>query len=877
MELQIAHIFGVDIFMTQTVLMVAEKPSIAETLAKALSKGKFSSRRGVSPAVQVHEFAGTFQGKPANIKITSCAGHVYSTDFPPQYQSWDNTDPITLFQAEVVKNEANPKTRLPAHFKSEGKGVSHLVLWLDCDREGENICFEVIRNVKPVMSQPSGIWRARFSSLVPNDLVKAYEKLGQPNENESKSVDARQEIDLKVGVAFTRFQTRFFQGKYGDLDSGLVSYGPCQTPTLWFCVKRHHEIQTFQPETFYYLDVALSSPNGVDTLYPDWSRGRLFDQRAVICIKELVCGTSDQLMAKVKDVSESEERRVRPQALDTVSMLKLASTTLGIGPQHCMHIAERLYLQGYITYPRTETSKYPGAFDLKGTLASQVGSPYWGKFAQELIQTGITKPRSDGKDVGDHPPITPVRGATESDFNDHDSWRLYEMVTCHFIASISPDCRFKKMKVLVEIGGENFTLSGRRLTDPGFLKVNRHTTGGMEDVDLPTLRVGDSLKVESVAVGSGKTSPPPYLSESDLLSLMEKNGIGTDASMATHVNNICERNYVTLTSPGRRLVPTRLGIVLVNGFSAIDPELVTPKIRSDIESQCNLIALGKAKCQDVIEHALNMFKLKFQYFVNHISNMDALFESSFTSLAMSGKPMSRCGKCRKFMNLIDKKPVRLFCRFCDEAYPLPAGGTVRLYKELTCPLDGFELVLISHPGSGGKTYPVCPLCYNDPPFENAGIGKAMNCHQCPHATCKHSMANLGVCACTQPGCTNGTLCLDPESKPKWRLDCNSCNFQIKLVKENSPPIHKISVAQEQCEDCSSFLLDVEYHKDANTEDGTEYHGCIVCDEKLNANVEGTFSRTARQYASKPRGKGKGRRRHVAAKKNVDPRMTFDGF
>lgn len=108
----------------------------------------------------------------------------------------------------------------------------------------------------------------------------AYRNLGYPNQNEALSVDARQEIDLKTGVAFTRFQTRYFQvrfleqlgtdsfdgilfqGKYGDLDSSLVSYGPCQTPTLWFCVRRHNDIQTFQPETYYTIDVKLEGRSG---------------------------------------------------------------------------------------------------------------------------------------------------------------------------------------------------------------------------------------------------------------------------------------------------------------------------------------------------------------------------------------------------------------------------------------------------------------------------------------------------------------------------------------------------------------------------------------------------------------------------------------
>jgi DNA topoisomerase-3 len=850
--------------MTQTILMVAEKPSIADTLAKALSRGKYSSRKGVSHAVQVHEFGGSFQGHPAFIKVTSVAGHVYTTDFPPQYQNWDRTEPATLFDAEVVKLEANPKTRLPAHLKAEGKGISHLVLWLDCDREGENICYEVIRNVKPMLSNANNIWRAKFSSLVPSDLIKAYEKLGWPNENEALSVDARQEIDLKLGVAFTRYQTRFFQGKYGDLDSSCISYGPCIIPTLWFCVRRHHEIQSFQPETFYALDVTMRTPSG-DVISPDWDRGRIFDQRVVHCFKEIITGDSGTApRGRVIEVFESMEKRTRPQALDTVCLLKQCSQLLGIGPQHAMHVAERLYLQGYITYPRTETNKYSSAFDLGSAIESHVNSPYWGRAASEAIN-GPLRPRSDGKDVGDHPPITPVRLAHESEF-DHDMWRVYELVSRHFIASISSDSKFKRIKAVIEVNDERFTLVGRRLVEPGFM--NALKSYSFEDVEIPIIRKGDELVLESISVTNGKTKPPPYLSESDLLSLMERHSIGTDSSMAVHINNICERNFVTLRDPGRRLVPTKLGIVLINGYTAIDPELVTPKVRADIESQCSLIAVGKANAQDVVSHVLSTFKSKFEYFQENIGTLDSLFESSFTSLAMTGKPTSRCGKCRKFMNLIDKKPVRLYCRHCDDAYNLPSGGTVRLYKELTCPLDGFELVLISHPGSAGKSYPVCPMCYNDPPFEGK---KVMNCHECPHATCKHSMASLGVCSCTQEGC-RGTLCLDPESKPKWKLDCNTCNFQLRLFRD-AHEVHKVTVSNEKCEDCNSSCLEIEYHKDKEGE--KEYEGCIVCDPVLNEGIEGVFSRNARNRAGRP-SKGKGRR-SFKKKQNVDPRMTFDQF
>merc|ERR1719230_1581409 len=125
----------------------------------------------------------------------------------------------------------------------------------------------------------------------------------------------------------------------------------------------------------------------------------------------------------------------------------------------------------------------------------------------------------------------------------------------------------------------------------------------MDDVMIPDFHNGEQVPVKSIGIGSHKTKPPPYLSESDLLSLMEKHGIGTDASMATHINNICERNYVTLAE-GRRLVPTKLGIALVHGYQTVDNELVVPKVRANMEKACTLVAEGKARIDLVTDHCL---------------------------------------------------------------------------------------------------------------------------------------------------------------------------------------------------------------------------------------------------------------------------------
>ncbi len=228
--------------------------------------------------------------------------------------------------------------------------------------------------------------RSHFSAITETDIKRAMNTLGKPNLNESLSVDARQELDLRIGCAFTRFQTRFFQGKYGDLDSNLVSYGPCQTPTLFLCVERLDKIKSHKPETFWYVEPELQDPKSGKAFTVKWSRVHLFDKEVVYIFYNELRAASQAVVTKV---SLQAKRKERPAALNTVELLRAASKGLGISPIHAMQIAERLYTQGYISYPRTETTQYPVNFDFKSVLVEQSRSPLWGNHIKDLLAGDI--------------------------------------------------------------------------------------------------------------------------------------------------------------------------------------------------------------------------------------------------------------------------------------------------------------------------------------------------------------------------------------------------------------------------------------------------------------------------------------------------------
>lgn len=209
-------------------------------------------------------------------------------------------------------------------------------------------------------------------------------------------------------------------------------------------------------------------------------------------------------------------------------------------------------------------------------------------------------------------------------------------------------------------------------------------------------------------------------------------------------------------------------------------------MRTAVEKQLNLIAQGRANFEAVLNHTVEIFKLKFCYFVSSIDGMDQLFEVSFSPLSASGKAHSRCGKCRRYLKFIQAKPARMHCSHCDETYNLPQNGNIKIYKELKCPLDDFELLIWST-GTKGKSFTFCPYCYNNPPFRwvkcndwrkeidlylcgFSGMIKGNGCNSCSHPTCPHGINANGVSSCTE--CEFGVLVLDPSSFPKWKLVCN---------------------------------------------------------------------------------------------------------
>uniref|UniRef100_A0A8C4EIG0 DNA topoisomerase n=1 Tax=Dicentrarchus labrax TaxID=13489 RepID=A0A8C4EIG0_DICLA len=558
-------------------------------------------REGMSKFNKIYEYEYHLFGQNVTVTMTSVSGHLLGMEFKAPFQKWHSCNPVLLFDAEVEKYCPDNMLQIKRTLEKEARQCQALVIWTDCDREGENIGFEIIdvcKTVKPNIQ----VFRAKFSEITPNSIRRACETLMEPDANISDAVDVRQELDLRIGASFTRFQTLRLQKIFpNSLANQLISYGSCQFPTLGFVVERFKAIQAFIPETFYKIKVLHEVEE--DTVEFSWKRNRLFNHTACLVLYQICM---ENPIATITSVTSKPKNKWRPLPLDTVELEKLVSRKLRINAKETMKIAEKLYTNGFISYPRTETNIFPESLPLSPLVEQQVLSPIWGTFAQRVLdQPGGPKPRQGKKSDQAHPPIHPTKYSNTLQGNEG---RVYEFIVRHFLACVSQDALGQETVVDIDIAQERFSTSGLMIIARNYLDVYPYDRWSTKLI--PVYEQGSQFQPSAIKMVDGQTSPPLLLSEADLISLMEKHGIGTDATHADHIETIKSRMYVGLTDD-QRFLPGELGMGLVEGYNSMGYEMSKPYLRAELEADLKLVSEGQKDKQTVLQHHLQKYKTVF--------------------------------------------------------------------------------------------------------------------------------------------------------------------------------------------------------------------------------------------------------------------------
>ncbi|KAL3488489.1 DNA topoisomerase [Aspergillus germanicus] len=615
------------------ILCVAEKPAIAKAVAIHLSGGQMQTHNITgNPYVKNYVFDFNFEGRwgDCSVTMTSVLGHLTNVDFPRQYAGWASCPPAELFEAPINITVDQDKTAIAENIKRQARYSRALFIWTDCDREGEHIGTE-IRNQAKEGNRQIVVKRAVFNNTERAHILHAAKTLEELDERQANAVAARIELDLRIGAAFTRLLTLQLQPLHETLEGKTLSYGSCQFPTLGFVVDRYLRVKRFKPETFWGIKVMHTRENiKVNFL---WSRVHLFDRATVIMMLER-CMMAKK--AKVTKVNQKPTSKWRPLPLTTVDLQMMGSRFLRMNGAAIMKTAEALYTKGFISYPRTETDQFDKAIDLKKLVEKQLPDRNWGQYAQGLLDGNFRTPRQGRNNDRAHPPIHPVCWVS-LDTLAADEKKVYEFVVRRFLACCSDDAKGQSTDVEIQYGDEEFHARGLIVLERNYLDVYVYDKWESTQ-QLPNYRMGEEFEPTVADIFDGKTTAPNHLTEPELIGLMDANGIGTDATMAEHIEKIKTRSYIVVTSRGtgrsavKVLIPTRLGIALILGYDDVfaglpnSPSLSKPFLRKQMELEMREVCAGTRLRRQLVQESLDTYRELFIHTQRRMNLMKSAFQ-----------------------------------------------------------------------------------------------------------------------------------------------------------------------------------------------------------------------------------------------------------
>ncbi|KAJ3370037.1 hypothetical protein HDU91_006698 [Kappamyces sp. JEL0680] len=338
----------------------------------------------------------------------------------------------------------------------------------------------------------------------------------------------------------------------------------------------------------------------------------------------------------------------------------MGSKNLKINSDEIMKIAEKLYNEGIISYPRTETDVFAPTFDVMSLIEKQTSDPNWGTYATGLLNGKFKQPRKGSHNDEAHPPIHPVRSATNLVGNEK---KLYDFITRRFLACCSMEARGQGTQISLTLGGEGFSASGLVVLERNYLDVypfdqwNGNKVGAFVQ--------GETVDPSALELKQGSTTKPNYLTEAELIGLMDKSGIGTDATIHEHIKTIQTREYVN--KEGEYFVPTVLGMSLVMGYDqmSIDISLSRPELRALMELNMKNICNGTMSKEQVIREVSEMYKETFRIAQQQAETLVGSCSKYFTSIQPQAQSrpvrdpgvfIRHCWSCRSAMHLRNIKP-----------------------------------------------------------------------------------------------------------------------------------------------------------------------------------------------------------------------------
>ncbi len=669
-----------------TELIICEKPSAAKKLAEALADTRPSKK--ANKKIPYYELT-----HKKNKIIVGCAvGHLYGLveekkagwTYPTFNIRWDATHKNNK-ELKYVGDYIRTLTKLSKEAKT-------FTVACDYDVEGEVIGWNIIR----FTCGEKDANRMKFSTLTKEDLIEAYQnKEKHLNWGQAHAGETRHKLDWFYGINLSRALTAAVKaaGSFKVMSAGRV-----QGPALKLLVDREKEIAKFKPVPFWQLQMLCEK--NVEAWHKE---DKFWDEKKV---KSVLKKVKSEKTALVKEIKTKIQQQNPPHPFDLTTLQTESYGVFRITPKETLAIAQKLYLAGVVSYPRTSSQQLDPKLGFKKILKQLAKQRNYTSFCEEISKTKLVPNNGKKKDSA-HPAIYPT-GHVPKALTDRQK-KVYDLIVKRFLSTFAEAAERESMNVNLDVKEEIFVAKGIRTVKPGWHKYYVPYVKA-EDNELPKLEKGEKIKIKKINKLDKETQPPNRFNQSSIIKELEKRNLGTKATRADILDRLFKRGYVD----GVQITVTKFGMETMVILEKYAPIIVDEELTRTFEEEMDLIREGKHTEEKVLEKAKKVLTRLLNAFKKQEKAIGKELLKAVQEQREIESKIGACPKCKEGTLIMKRGKYGMFIACdkypdCDATFKIPSNALVK-NSEKICDICNYPKVVVIRKGIRPQESCINPDC-----------------------------------------------------------------------------------------------------------------------------------------------------------------------
>lgn len=678
------------------ILIITEKPQAAMKIAAALSDGK--EKKLNDAGVPFYEFV-----KNGRKIIVGCAvGHLFGIGQKEKGAAIPN------FDVEWKPNYENKGAEFTRKYfnllKKLSQQASEFIVATDYDIEGEVIGWNVIRFI----SKEKDAKRMKFSSLTKDELTESFENL-QPTINWGQAIagETRHFVDWFYGINLSRALMRALKaaGRFK-----ILSIGRVQGPALAIIVDKELEIRNFKSTPYWQVFLQIQDIKGqkLEVKYPR----DLISDKELLKFKQLK-GKKGQAKTEIK-----EEKIAAPTPFDLTTLQTESYRFFRLSPAQTLQIAQKLYLEGLISYPRTSSQKYPESIGYQKILG-KLGKKY------PILKYAVNKKPTEGKKTDPaHPAIYPTGDSGK--LADQER-KVYELIVRRFVSCFCDAAIVDNKKVEVSVNDLLFNARGVQIKEKNWMNVYKSS---LKEEEIPT--INGEVDIREIRIEEKMTQPPKRYTQASLVKELESRNLGTKSTRAAIIETLYDRNYMKGTS----VEASPLGIKMVETLRKYSPIILDEELTRTLEQEMEEMQLKNNNLQESEKHALEEAKKAIVKITNdmkkHEIEIGKALDEANTELREEQRKentLNKCPKCNEGnLRILFNRGIHRYFVACDKypecktTFSLPPNALIKPAGE-NCPECNFPMLLAIRKAKRPWKFCFNPVCKTNEEWQKKAAEK----------------------------------------------------------------------------------------------------------------------------------------------------------